>query len=177
MVNISADNADTMVDDEPTMLPEHGQEMCEHTLWPQPLVPAPRPQCPEPPPRPRTAETHTLSGQEFLRLLTSQKPRPVAPTLQAAETARNTSDVDVEQQVLSESAGSDSVNNGLPPDVSLPDVPLRDVPLPKVPLPKVPLPKVPLPKVPLPKVPLPKSLSPKSLSLMSLSLRRTQMAR
>ena len=36
MVNISADNADTMVDDEPTVLPEQGQEMREHTPRPQP---------------------------------------------------------------------------------------------------------------------------------------------
>jgi hypothetical protein len=141
MVNTSADDADTMVDDEPTVLPEQGQEMREHTPRPQPPAPAPRPQTPEPSPRPRTPETHTLSGQEFLGLVTPQKPRPAAPTLREAEAARNTSDVDVEQQLLGESAGGDSLL-----DVPLPDVPPPDVPLPDVPLPDVPLPDVPLPE-------------------------------
>ena len=145
MVNTSADDADTMVDDEPTVLPEQGQEMREHTPRPQPPAPAPRPQTPEPSPRPRTPETHTLSGLQFLGLVTPQKPRPAAPTLREAEAAGNTSDVDVEQQLLGESAGGDSL-----PDVPLPDVPLPDVPLPDVPLPDVPLPDVPLPDVPLP---------------------------
>jgi hypothetical protein len=31
MVNTSADDVDTMVDDEPTVLPEQGQEMHDHT--------------------------------------------------------------------------------------------------------------------------------------------------
>jgi len=49
MVNTSGDDADTLVDDEPTVLPEHGQEMeqgqemREHTPRPQPPAPAPRP--------------------------------------------------------------------------------------------------------------------------------------
>ena len=102
MVNTLADDADTVVDDDPTMLPEQGQEMREHTPWPQPPAPAPLPQTLEPPPRPRTLETHTLSGLEFLGLLTPQKPRPVAPTLREAEAAGNTFDVDVEQQLLGE---------------------------------------------------------------------------
>jgi len=134
MVNTSADDADTMVDDKPTVLPEQGQEIRKHTPWPQPLAPAPRPQTPEPPPWPQTPETHTLSGLEFLRPLTPQKPRPVAPTLQEAEAAGNTSDVNVEQQLLGESAGGDSLPDGPLPDVPLPDVPLPDVPLPDVPL-------------------------------------------
>jgi len=53
--------------------------------------------------------------------VTSQKPRQAAPTLGAAEAAGNTSDVDVDQQLLSTSAGGDS----------LPNVPLPDVPLPE----------------------------------------------
>jgi len=97
MVNTSADDADTMVDDEPTVLTDQGQEMRESTPWPQPPAPAPRPQTPEPPPQPRTPETHALSGLEFLGLVTPQKPRPVAPTLQQAEAAGITLDVDVEQ--------------------------------------------------------------------------------
>jgi hypothetical protein len=46
-------------------------------------------------------------------------------TLQAAEVAGNTSNVDVDQQQLIESTGGDSL-----PDVPLPDVPLHNVPLP-----------------------------------------------
>ena len=152
MVNTLADDADTMVDDEPTVLPEQGQEMeqgqqmSDHTPRSQPPAPAPRPQTPEPPPRPRTPETYTLSGLEFLVLVTPQKPRPAAPTLREAEAAGNTSDVDVEQQLLGESAGGDSL-----PDVPLPDVPFPDVPLPDIPLPDVSLPDVLLSDVPLPK--------------------------
>jgi len=44
MVNTSADDADTMVDNERTVLPEQGQEMREHTPRLQPPAPAPRPQ-------------------------------------------------------------------------------------------------------------------------------------
>ena len=73
--------------------------------------------------------------------MTPQKPRPAAPTLREAEAARNTSDVDVEQQLLGESAGGDSL-----PDVPHPDVPLPDIPLPDVPLPDDALPDVPLPE-------------------------------
>jgi len=102
MVNASADDSDTMVDDQPTVLPEQGQEMREHTPRPQPLAPAQRPQTPEPRPRPGTPETHTLSGLKFLGLVTPQKPHPAAPTLRQAEAARNTSDVDVDQQLLGE---------------------------------------------------------------------------
>ena len=123
MVNASADDADTVVDDQPTALPEQGQEMREHTPWPQPPAPAPRPHTLEPRPRPRTPDTHALSGLEFLGLVRPQEPRPAAPTLREAETAGNISDVDVEQQLLSESAGGDSL-----PGVHLPDVPLSNVP-------------------------------------------------
>ena len=51
--------------------------------------------------------------------MTPQKPRPAVPTLREAEAAGNTSDVNVNQQLLSESAGGDS----------LCDVPLHDAPL------------------------------------------------
>jgi len=47
------------------------------------------------------------------------------PTLQEAEAAGNTSNVDINQQLLGESAGGDSLRND-----TLPDVPLHDVPLP-----------------------------------------------
>jgi hypothetical protein len=102
MVNTSADNADTMVDDEPTVLPEQGQEMeqCqemrEHTPRPLPPAYAPGTQTPEPPPRPQTPETHILSGLQILGLVTLQKPRPAAPTLREADAVGNTSDVIVE---------------------------------------------------------------------------------
>ena len=87
MVNTSADDVDTMVDDEPKAQPEQGQEMREHTPRPQPMAPAPRPNRPEPPRRRRTPETHTLCGLEFLCLGTAQKPRPAAQTLREAEAA------------------------------------------------------------------------------------------
>jgi hypothetical protein len=50
MVNISADHIDTMVDNQPIVLPKQGQEMCEHTPRLQPPAPASRPQTPEPRP-------------------------------------------------------------------------------------------------------------------------------
>jgi hypothetical protein len=118
MVNSSADDVETMVDDQPIVLPEQCQVMREHTPRPQPPAPAPRPQTPDPRPRPRTPETHPLSGLEHLGLVTPQKPRPAVPTQREAEAAANTSDVDVDQQLLTESEGGDSL-----PDVPLPDVP------------------------------------------------------
>jgi hypothetical protein len=59
MVNTLPDNADTMVDDELTVLPEQcqemeqGQEMREDTPGPQPPAPATRPQTPVPLPEAR----------------------------------------------------------------------------------------------------------------------------
>jgi len=40
MVNTSADDVDTMVDDQRIVLPEQGQEMQEHTPQPQHRAPA-----------------------------------------------------------------------------------------------------------------------------------------
>jgi hypothetical protein len=119
MVNTSGDDVDTMVDDPQIVLPAQCQEILEHTPRPQPPVPAPWPQTPDPRPRPRTPETHPLSGLEHLGHMTPQKPRPAVPTQREPEAAGNTSDVDVDQQLLIESAGGDS----------LPDVPLSNVPL------------------------------------------------
>jgi hypothetical protein len=65
MVNTSADNAGTMVDNQPTVLPEQGQQMHEHTPRPQPPAPAPGPQTLEPRQRPRILEIHTLRGLEL----------------------------------------------------------------------------------------------------------------
>jgi hypothetical protein len=74
-----------------------------------------------------------LHWLEYLGLVTPQKPHTVVPTLREVEAAGNTSDVDVDvdldQQLLIELAGGDS----------LPNVPLPNVPLPNVPLPDVPL--------------------------------------
>jgi len=126
MLNTSADDVDTIEDDQQIVLPEQCQEMREHTPWPQPPAPAPRPQTPDPCPRPQTPETHPLSGLEHLGLVTPQKPRLAVPTQREAKAAGNTSDVDVDQQLLIESAGGDSL-----PDVPLPNVPLPDVPLPE----------------------------------------------
>jgi len=61
-VNSSADDVNPMVDDQPIVLPEQGQEMCEHTPWRQPPAPAPQPHTPEPGSRPRTLQSHPLSG-------------------------------------------------------------------------------------------------------------------
>ena len=52
MVNTSPHDVDTMVDHQPIVLPEQGQEIREHTPWPQRLAPAPRLQTPEPRPEP-----------------------------------------------------------------------------------------------------------------------------
>jgi len=145
MVNTSADNVDTMVDDQPIVLLEQCQEMHEYTPRPQPPAPAPWSQTAEPYPWTPTPETHPLSGREHLGFVTSQKPRPAVSTLQEAEAARNTSYVDVDQQLLIESAGGDSL-----PDVPLPDVALPDVALPDISHSDVPLPIVPLPDAPLP---------------------------
>jgi len=130
-----------MVDDQPIVLTEQCQEMREHTLRSQPPAPSPRPRNPDPHPRPRTPETHPIIGLEHLGLVTPQKPRPAVPTQRGAEAAGNTSDVDVDQQLLIESGGGDSFPDILLPDISLPDVSLPDVPLHDVPLPDVPLPE------------------------------------
>jgi hypothetical protein len=90
-------------------------------------------------------------------LVTPQKPRPVAPTLREAKAVGNTPDVDVEQQLLSETPGGDSLPDGPLPDIPLPDVRLPDVPLPDVPLPDEPLPDDPLPDDPLPDDPHPEA--------------------
>jgi hypothetical protein len=118
---------------------EQGQKIGEHSPRPQTPPPALRPRTPEPRPPLRTPETHTLTGLEFLDIVTQQKPRPAAPTLQETEVAGNIPDIDVEQQLLGELAGGDSLPDGRLPDVPLPDVPLSDVPLPDVPLRDVPL--------------------------------------
>jgi len=81
VVNSSADDVDTIVDDQPTVLPAQRKEMCEHTSRPQLPAPAPRPITLEPCPRPRTHVTHPLSGLEFLGYVTPQRPHPAAPTL------------------------------------------------------------------------------------------------
>jgi hypothetical protein len=67
-----------------------------------------------------------------LELLTPQKPRPALPTLREAEAAGNISNVNLEQQLLVESAGGDSL-----PDLHLTVDSLQDVPVPDVPLPEV----------------------------------------
>jgi len=43
MVNSSADDVDSRVDDQPILLPEQTQEMHEHSAWTEPPAPAPRP--------------------------------------------------------------------------------------------------------------------------------------
>ena len=124
MVNTLADDAVTLVYDQPTVLPEQGQEMGEHTSRLQPPAPAQRPPTTEPCPQPRTPETHTLSGLKFLGLVSPRRPRRVAPTLREAAAAGNSWDVDMDHQGLIESAGGNSL-----PDNPLPGNPLPDIPL------------------------------------------------
>jgi hypothetical protein len=131
MVNTSGDDAATMGDDPLAALPEQGEEMREHTPRRQTPVPTPRPHNSEPRPRTQTPEAHTLSGLQFMGLVTLQRPCPVPPTLREAEAAGTTSDGSAEQQLLGESAAGDCL-----PDVPLPNVPHLDVPHPDVPLPE-----------------------------------------
>jgi len=67
-------------------------------------------------------------------LVTPQTLLLAVLTLRNAVVAGNTSDVDVDQQLLIESAGGDSLPNVPLPNVHLPAVPEHDVPLPDVPL-------------------------------------------
>jgi len=87
MANSVADDVDTMVDDQPIILPDQGQQMWEHTSWRQPPVPSPWPQSPELRPPPCTPETHPLSGLQLMGLGTPQKPRQAVPTLRGDEAA------------------------------------------------------------------------------------------
>jgi hypothetical protein len=121
MVNTCADDVDTMVDNQPIVLPKQSQKMGEHI--PQRQLPAPALwlHTEQPGPPPRTPETPPLSWMEHIGRVTPQKPRPAVPALREAEAAIDPSNVDMDQQMLSESAGDDS----------LPDVPLGDAPLPE----------------------------------------------
>jgi len=118
MVNSLADDVDDMSDNQPIMLPEQGHGMREDTLWPHPLAPAPLRHSPEPRPRPWTPETHPLGGLDHLALVTPQKPRWAVPTVREDETSRTSSDVDVDQQLVDETADANNL-----PDVRLTDAP------------------------------------------------------
>ena len=155
ILNPLADDAVTMADDQPTVPPQTGQEAWEHTPRPLPPVPAPRPQTAPRRPPPRTPETHTLTGLEFLELLSSQKPHVAAPTLRESEAAGNILGGDMEQQLPGQSACDDYLTNVRLADVPLPNVALHNVPIPDVPLPNIPLPNVSLLIVPLRNVPGP----------------------
>jgi len=69
MVNRSADDVDTMVDNQPIVLPEQGQDMRELTPRPQPPGPASRLKTPEPHPQPRMSKNLARQCQlrEMLR--------------------------------------------------------------------------------------------------------------
>jgi len=117
MLNTSAHDLDTMVEDQPIVLPEQGQEMHLHTPRPQPAGPAPWPHTLERRPSPRSPEPHPLSGLKYLGHVSPQIPRPAVPTLREAEVAGNCSDEDVHQLLLRGSQGGDN----------LPDVPRHEV--------------------------------------------------
>jgi hypothetical protein len=71
-----------------------------------------------------------------LGLVTPQKPCPAEPTQREAEAAGNTSDVNLDQQLLIPSPGGDSLLEFPFPNVSLADIPLPNVLLSNVPLPE-----------------------------------------
>ena len=121
MVNTWADDVDTMVDDQPMIIPGQGEEMREHTPRPQPPQPAPQPQTLEPRPPPQTPQTHPLSRLEQLRLVTPQNPCLAVPTLREAGATVNTSYVDVDQQLLGKSGVGDSLPEVFRPDAPLPE--------------------------------------------------------
>jgi len=124
MVNTSADDVDTMVYDQPMVLREHGQVMCEHTARPQHPVSARLIQTTEPRPPPQTPASYLLSGLEDLGFVMTETPCTAVPNLRIAQGAGNTSDVDVDQQLLTEWAGGDSLHN-----VHLPKIPPADITL------------------------------------------------
>jgi len=117
-----SDDVDTMVDDEPIVLSEHSQEMCEHT--PQPEHPAPPrwlqtlESCAEL----HTPENYSLSGQDHLGHVMLQKPRPPVPSLLHGDPAGNTSVVHLDQQLLGESTGGDCPYNISRADEHRPEV-------------------------------------------------------
>jgi len=102
LVNTSEDKVDTMVDDQPIMLPEQCKEMHEHTPQPQPPAPAQWPHTVEPHPRPPTLKMYPISGLEHLGRVTPQEHHLAVPTLREVEAARNTSDENMDQQLLGE---------------------------------------------------------------------------
>jgi hypothetical protein len=126
MVNTAADDVDTMVDDQPIVLSEQGQNVGKHTPRPQPLASAPRLHTQQPCPPPRTLETDPLSWLEDLGLVTRQTPRPVVLNLREADDAENSSAVHDNQPLFGDSAGSDSLLV-----ISSPKVPIPDVALPE----------------------------------------------
>jgi len=111
MVNPLAENVDTMVDDQPIVLPEQGQEICEHTPQPQSPVPAPLPYTPQASPRPQTSETNSLCELDDLGVVTPHKPRLAVHILRRSEAAGNTSDANMDEQLLGELGGGDSLPN------------------------------------------------------------------
>jgi hypothetical protein len=72
-------------------------------------------------------EAYPLSRLEDLGLVTSQNPRLVVPQLGEAEDNRNTSDVDVDQQLLGEFTRGHNFPNVPPPEIPLSDVSRAEV--------------------------------------------------
>jgi len=77
------------------------------------------------------------------------------PTLQEPVAARNTSDVDADQQLIGESAGGNNLPEVTVLDVAVPDIAVCDVAVSDVAVPDAPVPDVPVPDVPVPNVPVP----------------------
>jgi len=155
MVKTSADDVDTMVDDEPTVLPEQGQEMREHTPRPQPPAPAPRLQTPEPPPRPRTLETHTLSGTGVFGASDAAKTSP-----RGANSARSWGS----RKHLGCRCGAAATRRigrwRRSPRWPSPGCPSPRCPSPRCPSPRCPSPRCPSPRCSSPRCPSPRYPSP-----------------
>jgi len=97
MVNTSAANVDTMVEDQPSLVPEQGQVMREHTPWPELPAPALWPHNLGPCRWPWFPETHPLSRLECLGLAMPERPRMIALTLRDSEALWNMSHGNVHQ--------------------------------------------------------------------------------
>ena len=68
-------------------------------------------------------ETHPLSRLEYSGFVTLQQAHPAVPCLREAAPPGYTSDVDVAQQLLGESAGGISLTNVRPVYAPLPEAP------------------------------------------------------
>jgi hypothetical protein len=126
MVNPSADDVYPLVDKGPSVLPDQGQEMHEHTPQPEAPVPTPWPEALEPCPGQQPPATHPLSRLHLLGLVMPQKPHTVVTTQGEAGVPRMSSavdrELDREQQLLPKFPGGDRLPDTAFRGIHLPDV-------------------------------------------------------